>query len=115
MFEEINNHFDVSNVNILESDSLNEKKYVLKLDKKKSKKQEPKIEEPKAEDEFDFGDDVENTEEESFDFESEEGETEGGEESFDFESEEELESGMYFVLLPNKQYFQLIIVCSYNC
>jgi uncharacterized protein YfkK (UPF0435 family) len=89
MFEEINNHFDVSNVNILESDSLNEKKYVLKLDKKKSKKQEPKIEEPKAEDEFDFGDDVENTEEESFDFESEEGETEGGEESFDFESEEE--------------------------
>ena len=75
MFEEINNHFDVSNVNILESDSLNEKKYVLKLDKKKSKKQEPKIEEPKSEDEFDFGDDVENTEEESFDFESEEGET----------------------------------------
>ncbi len=89
MFEEINNHFDVSNVNILESDSLNEKKYVLKLDKKKSKKQEPKIEEPKVEDEFDFGDDVENTEEESFDFETEEGETEGGEESFDFESEEE--------------------------
>jgi len=89
MFEEINNHFDVSNVNILESDSLNEKKYVLKLDKKKSKKQEPKIEEPKAEDEFDFGDDVENTEEEPFDFETEEGETEGGEESFDFESEEE--------------------------
>jgi len=28
---------------------------------------------------------------------------------FHFESEEELESGMYFVLLPNKQYFQLII------
>ncbi len=28
---------------------------------------------------------------------------------FDFESEEVLESGMYFVLLPNKQYFQLII------
>ena len=29
--------------------------------------------------------------------------------SFHFESEEALESGMYFILLPNKQYFQLII------
>lgn len=28
---------------------------------------------------------------------------------FHFESEDDLESGMYFVLLPNKQYFQLII------
>lgn len=28
---------------------------------------------------------------------------------FQFQSEDELESGMYFILLPNKQYFQLII------
>lgn len=106
MFEEINNHFDVSNVNILESDSLNEKKYVLKLDKKKPKKEEPKIEEPKieepsveddfgfggeesTEDDFDFGGEGEE-EEESFDFEAEEGEEEPTEdESFDFDEEGE--------------------------
>jgi len=108
MFEEINNHFDVSNVNILESDSLNEKKYVLKLNKKKSKKEEPKEVESSVEDDFSFGDEEEKeggeesfdfeseegeeTEEESFDFESEEGE-ETEEESFDFETEEGDESG----------------------
>lgn len=104
MFEEINNHYDVENVNILESDSLNEKKYVLKLDKKKSKVEEPKIEEPSTEDEFDFGGEEEATEddfdfggeseeeEESFDFETEEGEGEeesAEEESFDFDEEGE--------------------------
>ena len=39
MFEEINNHYDVDNVNILESDLLDEKKYILKLDKKKPKEE----------------------------------------------------------------------------
>ena len=98
MFEEINNHFDVGNVNILESDSLNEKKYVLKLNKKKSKEEEPKEEEPKEdessfESDFGFGGEEEKEGgEESFDFESEEGD-ESGEESFDFESEEGDESG----------------------
>jgi len=93
MFEEINNHFDVSNVNILESDSLNEKKYVLKLNKKKSKKEEPKEVESSVEDDFSFGDEEEKEGgEESFDFESEEGE-ETEEESFDFETEEGDESG----------------------
>ena len=33
MFEEINNHHNVENVNILESESLNEKKFVLKMKK----------------------------------------------------------------------------------
>jgi hypothetical protein len=39
MFEEINNHYDVKSTNILESDSvLVEKKFVLKLNKKKTVK-----------------------------------------------------------------------------
>ena len=99
MFEEINNHYDVDNVNILESDLLDEKKYVLKLDKKKPKKEEPAVEdefdfggeEEATEDDFDFGGEGEE-EEESFDFETEEGEGEeepAEEESFDFDEEGE--------------------------
>ena len=81
MFEEINNHYENENTNILESDEvLSEKKFVLKLGKKKKSKpvEEPATEEPMEEpetDEFDFG-----------------GEEEGGEE-FDFGGEEETEEG----------------------
>jgi len=88
MFEEINNHYDVENVNILESDILNEKKFVLKMKKKKSAPVEEPVEEPAAEDEFDFGGEAGSAEggEEEFDFDAE-GDEEGGEE-FDFDSEE---------------------------
>jgi len=102
MFEEINNHYDVENVNLLESNTLNEKKFVLKMKKKKSAPIEEPVEEPAAEEEFDFGGDEESTEgeeefdfggeestegEEEFDFDAEEGDTEG-EEEFDFDAEE---------------------------
>jgi hypothetical protein len=96
MFEDINHNGNSDMVNILESDEelLKEKKFVLKLDKKKSKKSK--------EDEFDFGDeesgeegfdfgreDTEEGGEEDFDFGDEEGDTEeGGEEDFDFGDEE---------------------------
>ena len=74
MFEDINHNGDSDMVNILESDDelLKEKKFVLKLDKKKSKKSK--------EDEFDFGD--EEGGEEEFDFGGE-GEDTEGEEEFD--------------------------------
>ncbi len=90
MFEEINNHYDVESTNILESeDILSEKKFVLKLNKKKTTKPTP-ADEPSSEEEFDFGGEEESTEggEEEFDFGGEEESTEGGEEEFDFESEE---------------------------
>ena len=86
MFEEINNHYENENTNILESDEvLSEKKFVLKLGKKKKSKpvEEPATEEPMEEpetDEFDFGGEEEG------------GEEEGGEE-FDFGGEEETEEG----------------------
>ena len=77
MFEEINNHSDVDNINILESDLLGEKKYVLKLPK-------PKIEEvPETPSDEEFG--TEEGGEEDFDF----GTEEGGEEDFDFGTEGE--------------------------
>jgi hypothetical protein len=76
MFEEINNHHEVGSVNILESDRLSEKKYVLKL------KDKPKKEKP-SEDEFDFGGEIEGDDE--FDFG---GEIEGDDE-FDFGDETE--------------------------
>ena len=96
MFEEINNHYDTESNNILESDNvLAEKKFVLKLNKKKTTKPTP-VDEPSSEEEsteggdeeFDFGGDEESTEggEEEFDFGTEE---EGGEEEFDFGAEEE--------------------------
>ena len=96
MFEEINNHYDTESNNILESDNvLAEKKFVLKLNKKKTTKPTP-VDEPSSEEEsteggdeeFDFGGDEESTEggEEEFDFGAEE---EGGEEEFDFGAEEE--------------------------
>ena len=109
MFEEINNHYENENTNILESDEvLSEKKFVLKLGKKKKSKpvEEPATEEPMEEpetDEFDFGGEEEGGEEEGgeeFDFggeeETEEGgeeETEEGGEEFDFGGEEETEEG----------------------
>ena len=104
MFEEINNHYENENTNILESDEvLSEKKFVLKLGKKKkSKPVEEPMEEPET-DEFDFGGEEEGGEEEGgeeFDFggeeETEEGgeeETEEGGEEFDFGGEEETEEG----------------------
>ena len=114
MFEEINNHYEgVDNINLLESDFINEKKFVLKLNKKKS---EPKAKEPVSDfgggeeaeggefdfgggeeaegGEFDFGGETEGgeTEGDEFDFggETEGGETEGGE--FDFGGGEEAET-----------------------
>ncbi len=122
MFEEINNHHNVENVNILESESLNEKKFVLKMKKKTSPapveepKEEPSFEdeesvegeeesfdfdeESEGEDNFDFEGGDEEGDEESFDFDEEGGEeslsddesSEGGEESFDFDEEGEEES-----------------------
>ena len=106
MFEEINNHYENETTNILESDKvLTEKKFVLKLDKKKKTKSVPPAEEPMeepaaeegGEDEFDFGGE-EETEEggDEFDFGGEEegGEEEGGEEDFDFGGgEEDTEEG----------------------
>ena len=95
MFEEINNHYDVGNVNILESDALNEKKFVLKTKKKKSAPVEEPVEEPAAEEEFDFGGDEESTEggDEEFDFGGDEESTEGGDEEFDFDAEGDAEGG----------------------
>jgi hypothetical protein len=96
MFEEINNHYENESTNILESDSvLSEKKFVLKLDKKKKTKSAPPAEEPMeepaaeegGEDEFDFGGE-EETEEGGDDFDFEGGEEEGGDD-FDFEGGEE--------------------------
>ena len=87
MFEEINNRYDVESTNILESDDvLTEKKFVLKLNKKKTTKPEP-VDEPSSEEEFDFGGEEESTEEEEFDFGGEEESTE--EEEFDFGGEED--------------------------
>jgi uncharacterized protein YfkK (UPF0435 family) len=59
MFEEINNHYDVDTINLLESDNiLLEKKFVLKLGGKKNKpkKEEPSIEEPAVEKNTEGGD-----------------------------------------------------------
>jgi len=96
MFEEINNHHEVSGVNLLESDDvLSEKKFVLKLDKKKKSKPEPteepiSFEKPSSEkEEFDFGGEEETEGEEEFDFGGEE-ETEG-EEEFGDEGDEDLD------------------------
>ena len=97
MFEEINNRYDVGYTDILESsDLLLEKKFVLKLDKKKSTKKVPDeepIEEPSSEEgdvEFDFGGETEEGDEE-FDFggETEEPASEEGGEEFDFGGETE--------------------------
>ena len=97
MFEEINNHHENESTDILESDEvLSEKKFVLKLDKKKKTKSAPPAEEPMeepaaeegGEEEFDFGGEEETEGEEDFDFGGEEEETEG-EEDFDFGGEEE--------------------------
>jgi hypothetical protein len=85
MFEEINNHYDVNSINLLESDEvLSEKKFVLKMNKKKAPK--PAEEEPSDEGGFDFGggDTEGDTEGEEFDFGGEE--TEG--EEFDFGGED---------------------------
>ena len=85
MFEEINNHYDVKSTNILESDSiLTEKKFVLKLNKKKTTKptEEPASEESGEEEEFSFGSEEGGEEEFSF------GSEEGGEDEFDFDAEE---------------------------
>ena len=90
MFEEINNHYDgVDNVNLLESDLLNEKKYVLKLNKPKAKAEpkEPMTDFGSAEekntdtgtDDFDFGGGDEETEDD-FDF----GGDDAGSDEFDF-------------------------------
>ena len=103
MFEEINNHYDVESTNILESeDILSEKKFVLKLNKKKTTKPTP-VDEPSSEEEFDFGGEEESAEggeeesaeggEEEFDFGGEEESAEGGEEEFDFDSEGGEEEG----------------------
>ena len=92
MFEEINNHSNVDNVNILESDLLNEKKYILKLKKPKT---EPAPAPAPVEDEFGGGE--EGGDEFDFGTEGEEGgdefdfdaEGEGGDEfDFDVEGEE---------------------------
>ena len=90
MFEEINNHYDVKSTNILESDSiLTEKKFVLKLNKKKTTKptEEPASEESGEEEEFSFG--SEEGGEDEFDFDAEE--ESGSEEEFDFDAEEDTE------------------------
>lgn len=97
MFEEINNHHNVDNVNILESESLNEKKFVLKMKKKTSPapveepKEEPSFEDEETEEEsFDFDEETEG--EDNFDFEG--GDEEGEEESFDFDEEGEDEEAI---------------------
>ena len=114
MFEEINNHYENESTNILESDDvLSEKKFVLKLDKKKKSKPAPPAEEPAAEEgddeEFDFGgeeggdtgeeggDTGEEGGDEEFDFGDEEGgDEEGGDEEFDFGDEEETDEEFDF-------------------
>ena len=91
MFEEINNHSNVDNVNILESDLLNEKKYILKLKKPKTEPApapapvEDEFGGEEGGDEFDFGTEGEEGGDE-FDFDAE---GEGGDEfDFDVEGEE---------------------------
>jgi len=91
IFEEINNHYDdIDNVNILESNLLDEKKYVLKLNKPKAKA-EPK--EPMADfgssDDFDFGG-GDDTEEGDFDFGGGDDTEEG---DFDFGGGDDTEEG----------------------
>ena len=97
MFEEINNHHSyIDNINILESDDsvLSEKKYVLKLNKKKEEKPADDFggesSSDKGGDDFDFGGD-ENTEEGGDDFDFG-GDEEGGDD-FDFGGDEETEEG----------------------
>jgi len=100
MFEEINNHYDVENVNILESNRLDEKRFVLKMKKKKSAPaeepavEEPAVEEPETEDEFDFDAEEDAEGGDEFDFDAEE-DTEGGDESVEEfggeETDEDLE------------------------
>jgi len=88
MFEDFNRTYGVEkNNDILSSDIITEKKFVLKNKKKKT---EPAKETP-AEEEFDFG--GEEGSEEEFDFGGEEGSEEGSEEEFDFGGEEETEEG----------------------
>ena len=90
MFEEINNHSNVDNVNILESDLLNEKKYILKLKKPKTEPApapapvEDEFGGEEGGDEFDFGTEGEEGGDE-FDFDAGEG---GDEFDFDVEGEE---------------------------
>ena len=88
LFEGINRDFDSEDVNVLENDGiLSEKKFVLKLNKKKQPKKEPVPQEDEEIDGFDFSSDEG---EEDFDFDSEEGgETEDVEE-FDVEGDEEM-------------------------
>ena len=103
MFEEINNHYENNGTNILESDDvLSEKKFVLKLNKKKKTEPAPPTEEPMeepaaeegGEEEFDFGGEEDTEGGEEFDFGGEEDTEEGGEEDFDFGGEEgETEEG----------------------
>jgi hypothetical protein len=100
MFEEINNHYDVKSTNILESDSvLVEKKFVLKLNKKKTvKPDEEPFEEPSSEkggedEEFNFDAEDEGGEDEEFNFDAEEEGDEGEDEEFNFDAEEEGEEG----------------------
>ena len=86
LFEGINRDFDSEDVNVLENDGiLSEKKFVLKLNKKKQPKKEPVPQEDEEIDGFDFSSDEG---EEDFDFDSEEGGNTEGEEDFDFDSEE---------------------------
>jgi len=105
MFEEINNHYNVDNVNLLESDVLNEKKFILKL---KNKKAEPKAdkggfdfggdsEEKETSDKggFDFGggDDTEDTGDSEFDFGGDEDTEDTGDDSFDFGDDDTEDTG----------------------
>jgi hypothetical protein len=89
IFEDINRNFDGKETNILESDMLDEKKYVLKQPKPKTTNYkltpEPEMDFGAEEggDEFDFG--SEEGEGDEFDFG---GEEEGGDEEFDFGAEE---------------------------
>ena len=97
MFEEINNHHENSGTNILESDEvLSEKKFVLKLNKKKKTEPAPSVEEPmeepetekkSSEEEFDFGGEETDTEEET---DVEEFDTEGDEDLELDDSEDEI-------------------------
>ena len=89
MFEEINNHYNTDTISLFETDNmLSEKKFVLKLDKKKKTKpapaEEPAAEEePEAEEEVDF-----DFSDEEADAEADFGDEEGGDEEFDFGDEE---------------------------
>jgi uncharacterized protein YfkK (UPF0435 family) len=92
MFEDFNRSYGIQeNNNMLSPDAITEKRFVLKSKKKKST--------PAPEEEFGFGDDSGETEdegtEEEFDFggeeDTEEGTEEGTEEEFDFGGEEDTE------------------------